>query len=86
VLDVLESWYLSRYGDLDDPDFKPNRNFSRDFKNVFVGIVWQTSLVALPIFVVIRKQVPALISGAIVLITSIYLKVFWYNKLPDKDS
>lgn len=51
-------------------------------KNVFAGIVWQTALVALPIFIVIKKPVPALISFAISMAASIYLKIFWYNRLP----
>jgi len=46
----------------DDPGFVKNRNFLRDMNNVFVGIVWQTALVARPIFIVIKKSVPALIS------------------------
>ena len=58
--------------------FEKNRNFLKDMKNVFVGIVWQTALVALPIFIVIKKPVPAMISFVISLATSIYLKIFWY--------
>jgi SSS family solute:Na+ symporter len=61
--------------------FEKNRNFLKDMKNVFVGIVWQTALVALPIFIVIKKPVPAMISFVISLATSIYLKIFWYNRL-----
>jgi len=34
----------------DDPNFKPNPDFFRDMFNIVVGIVWQTSLVAMPIF------------------------------------
>lgn len=68
----------------DDPYFVKNRNFLRDMTNVFVGIVWQTALVALPIFIVIKKPVPALISFVLSLATSIYLKIFWYNRLPAK--
>lgn len=64
------------------PDFIPNRNFVPDMKNVFVGIIWQTALVALPVFFVIKKALPALISLIIAVITSVYLKVFWYNRLP----
>lgn len=66
----------------EDPGFKENRNFIQDMKSVFVGIIWQTSLVTLPIFVVIKKPWPAVLSLFIVIVTSIYLKMFWYNKLP----
>ena len=66
----------------EDPGFEKNRNFLRDMKNVFMGIIWQTALVAIPIFIVVKKPVPALISFAISVATSIYLKIFWYNRLP----
>ena len=66
----------------DNPGYEKNRNFLRDMQNVFMGIIWQTALVALPIFIVIKKPVPALISFVISLATSIYLKIFWYNRLP----
>lgn len=66
----------------DNPAFRENRGFRRDMLNVFVGIIWQTALVTLPIFIVIKKPLPALISLLIVVLTSAWLKVFWYNKLP----
>jgi len=59
----------------DDPGFVKNRNFLRDMNNVFVGIVWQTALVARPIFIVIKKHVPALIGFVLSLATSIYIKI-----------
>ena len=37
-----------------DPNFAANRDFRRDALNVVIGVVWQTSLVVLPIYVVIR--------------------------------
>jgi SSS family solute:Na+ symporter len=39
----------------EDPSFQPNPDFVRDMFNVVVGIAWQTSLIALPIYVVIRR-------------------------------
>ena len=51
-------------------------------KNVIAGIVWQIALVTLPIIIVIKKPVPGQISFVLSLATSIYLKIFWYNKLP----
>ena len=40
----------------EDPGFEKNRNFLRDMKNVFMGIIWQTALVAIPIFIVVKKN------------------------------
>ena len=35
------------------PDFQEIRNFRRDIFNVVVGTIWQTSLVLLPMYVVL---------------------------------
>src|ERR1019366_6879021 len=65
----------------DDPSFQPNPDFVRDMFNVVVGIAWQTSLIALPIYVVIRKYDIATIALAVVLVTSATLKFTWYDHL-----
>ncbi|MBX2849617.1 MAG: Na+:solute symporter [Acidiferrobacterales bacterium] len=66
----------------EDPSFKPNSNFKKDAFNVFVGVIWQTSLVILPIYVVLQQGMPILITAAITLISSIILKRTWFDKLP----
>ncbi len=66
----------------EDPSFVPNDNALRDCTNVAVGIVWQLCLTSLPIFLVLRSWVWA---GAIFLLllpTTIFIKLNWYNKLP----
>jgi Na+/proline symporter len=67
----------------EDPSFQPNPDFVRDMFNVVVGIAWQTSLVALPIYVVIRRYQMAAIALAVVVVTSIALKFVWYDHLTD---
>jgi Na+/proline symporter len=67
----------------DDPTFLPNPDFGRDMFNVVVGIAWQTSLVALPIYVVIRRYNLALIALAVVVLTSVALKFAWYDHLTE---
>ena len=66
---------------LEDPSFRPNPDFARDMFNVVVGVAWQTSLIALPIYVVIRRFDNAAIALAIVAVTSSVLKFTWYNHL-----
>ena len=39
----------------EDPNFKAKQNFRRDMFNVIIGSIWQTSLVALPILLVIQE-------------------------------
>jgi SSS family solute:Na+ symporter len=65
------------------PDFEPNRRFKRDAFNIVVGILWQTSLVAIPI-AMITKQFDILIAVAsIVVVTSVILKMTWWDTLDD---
>jgi Na+/proline symporter len=68
----------------ENPNFKRNTAFKRDMTNIAVGIIWQTSLVAMPIYLILRAKKPLLISILIIIITSIFLKINWYDKL-EKD-
>ncbi len=65
----------------DDPTFKKNESFSLDMFNVVVGIVAQTTLVILPMYMIFRKEMPVLISIGILVICILLLKKFWWNKL-----
>jgi solute:Na+ symporter, SSS family len=64
-----------------DPAFRPNRDFSRDAFNVLVGVAWQTSFIALPIYVVLRDWRAVSVCAAIILVTSTVLKFTWYDRL-----
>jgi SSS family solute:Na+ symporter len=59
----------------------PNHNFRRDWVNVVVGIIWQTSLVALPIFFVLMQWGGVAATAVIAAVTMIFLKKNWYDKL-----
>jgi Na+/proline symporter len=67
----------------DDPSFEANKDFKRDMFNVVVGICWQSSLVAFPVFLVLRDWKPFIIAISIVAVTSVILKFNWWNKLKD---
>ena len=62
---------------------KENPDFVRDMVNVTVGIIWQTSLICLPIFFVIRDWPKFLIALVITVITSVFLKRYWYDNMRD---
>lgn len=64
-----------------DPAFKANRDFGWDTLNVVIGVIWQTGLVALPIYVVIRNWDATAVTLAVVLIASAVLKRTWYDRL-----
>ena len=65
-----------------DPSFVPNNDFSKDLLNIVIGIVWQTSLVILPIYLVLMEKLPFIITLIIVLVSTAILKKTWFDKLP----
>lgn len=67
------------------PEFKKNKDFKRDMFNVVVGIIWQTSLTILPIYLVLREELPFFISLGILGVTMLILKKNWYDRLKDVD-
>ena len=67
----------------EDPSFVPNQDFKRDMFNIVVGIIWQMSMVVIPIYLIIEHKVPLYSAIAILVITSLILKKNWYDKLTD---
>ena len=65
----------------DDPEFKKNNGFARDSFNIVVGMIWQISLVALPIYIVIQEKWGIIGGLAVLIVTSSILKFNWYDKL-----
>jgi hypothetical protein len=51
--------------------------------NIFIGIIWQTSLVVLPLYIVIREQKSMFEAITVLVITSLILKKTWWNKITD---
>ena len=70
----------------EDPGFERNKDFWRDMFNIVVGITWQVSLVALPIYVVIQKFRNAAVTAVIIAVTSIVLKFTWYDHLKVRET
>ena len=68
-----------------DPTFKRNMDFGRDMFNIAVGIVWQISLVALPLYVVIREWDRVAMAAGSILVTSFILKLTWYDHLDERE-
>jgi len=67
----------------EDPGFQRNKDFKRNMFNILIGIIWQTSLVVIPIYLIIKENIPLISAIVILLITSIILKKNWYDKLTD---
>jgi Na+/proline symporter len=66
----------------EDPGFEPDTGCGRHWFNVTVGIIWQVTLVTLPIYIVIQN--PRGIAGTLVVLvaTTLILKKSWFDHLP----
>jgi solute:Na+ symporter, SSS family len=65
----------------EDPAFVPNRRFKLDMFNIVVGMIAQTCLTILPLYIVLWMELPLLVTIAILAVTVIILKKTWWNKL-----
>jgi Na+/proline symporter len=70
----------------EDPGFVPNKDFWRDMFNIVIGMAWQTSLVLIPICLVIRKFNATLIAVGVVAATAVILKFTWYDNLDRREA
>ncbi len=66
-----------------DPSFQPNKDFKRDMFNIAVGVIWQITLMAAPVYLVIRDWSGLIVSMAIMIVTSIILKINWWDRLEE---
>ena len=93
-MEVLKKFYLKVrpwgfWGPVHDaclsehPALAKNTNFLRDMVNVAVGIVWQTALVAAPIFLVIQQYDRFLIAMGVAAAGALFLWRNWYRHLQD---
>ena len=64
-----------------NPSLVQNNEFKLDLFNVLVGVVAQTALVILPMYLVFRQQTPLLITVGIIIVTAFLLKKYWWNRL-----
>lgn len=58
-----------------------NADFWKDMLNCAIGIIWQSSMIVLPIYFMVRDYPKAIISFIIFAITSIILKFTWLDKV-----
>jgi Na+/proline symporter len=65
----------------EDSSFQPNRNFGWDSLNVVVAVVWQMTLVTMPLYMVLKNWKGLWISALIFVATSFVLKKTWRDRL-----
>ena len=92
--EVLDQFYLKVrpwgfWGPVHDrlvaryPDLAANRAMGRDMLNVVVGIVWQTGLTVIGIYMVLQDYQSLSIAVGVVLVCTLFLKWNWFNHLED---
>jgi Na+/proline symporter len=68
----------------ENPNFKKNTDFGIDMFNVFIGIVAQTTLVIIPMYLIFRQNTPIYISLGILIVCLVLLKKYWWNNLHEE--
>lgn len=67
----------------DYPETTANPAMGRDTFNVTIGILWQTSLAAAGVYLVIKDYQSLAIAIVVALVSMVILKFNWYDKLED---
>lgn len=65
----------------EDPSFVRNSGFKRDAFNIVIGIIGQTALVLLPVYFVLKQNIPMMITLMVVAVCVFIMKKTWWNKL-----
>ncbi len=68
----------------DEPDAQPNRDFGIDMMNVVIGIVWQTSLTASAIFLVIHEMEKFYITAGLAVVCTVVMKFSLWDRWRDE--
>jgi len=76
-------WWEPVYEELkaEDSSFTKNNDFWLDMFNVVVGIVWQSSMILLPIYFVFRDYPKTGITLIVFAVTSLLLKYTWLDRV-----
>lgn len=70
----------------EDPAFQPNKRFGLDMFNVVLGIIAQLCLTLLPMYIVLSRQLPLIITLVLITIIVLILKKTWWDKLNEDEN
>lgn len=75
-------WWKPVYEELkiENNSIKKNTGFAEDMLNCIIGIIWQSSMILLPIYFMIRDYPKTLTTLLVFVVTSIILKFTWLDK------
>lgn len=66
----------------DNPAFEQNKDFRKDMLNVMVGVIAQTAITVLPVFMVLLLPKQGMITAVVLTACILILYRTWYKKLP----
>ena len=64
-----------------EEQIEKNNDFWLDMFNCIIGIIWQSSMILLPIFLVVRDYNKTWVTLAVFLLSSLILKFTWLDKV-----
>lgn len=65
----------------EDQQFEKNNDFIKDMLNCLVGIIWQSSMIVLPVYFIIRDYPKTIVSLVVFIVTTVILKYTWLDKV-----
>lgn len=65
----------------EDQSFQKNNDFYLDMMNCVIGIIWQSSMILLPIYFIIRDYPKAAVALVVFLVTTTVLKFTWLDRV-----
>ncbi|MFD2941757.1 sodium:solute symporter family protein [Flavobacterium notoginsengisoli] len=65
----------------EDQSFQKNNDFYLDMMNCVIGIIWQSSMILLPIYFIIRDYPKAGVALVVFLVTTTVLKFTWLDRV-----
>ncbi|MBJ6367410.1 sodium:solute symporter family protein [Snuella sedimenti] len=76
-------WWKPVYNTLkkEDANITKNTDFTSDMLNCIIGVIWQSSMILLPIYFMVREYPKMFVALFVFLITSAILKFTWLDKV-----
>ena len=76
-------WWNPVYETLkkEDNSLQKNTDFWLDMMNSLIGIIWQSSMILMPIFLIVRDYPKTISTTVVFIITSLILKFTWLDRV-----
>lgn len=69
----------------EDTEVEKNKSFGIDMLNCLIGIIWQSSMILMPIFLVVRDYPKTWMSLLVFVVSSFILKFTWLDKVKNYE-